>query len=150
MATNGELIKKRGKSRIMTRRDMRAPLPQPQELGGRRTFSRLEVCKKQEYVDGNQVVDGEGRCGKGSLTNTFSDIAHGTTTSLPTTPPKSADLEDWIRLANVDDEAPTRAAGCRARVAEGVVMESGVVGPINSTRRKRAKQTSAPSAEVPQ
>jgi hypothetical protein len=117
MATNGELMEKRGKSRIMTRRrHARRPLPQPQEVEDRGTFSRLEVGKKQEYVDGNQDLSAKrADCEKGSLSNTFFDIAHCTTTSLPMDPPKSAVVEDWIRLANVDEKTQTRAAGSRAR-----------------------------------
>jgi hypothetical protein len=65
-------------------------------------------------------------------------------------PSKSAVVERWFRSANVEGQATVRPAGNEAREAEGVVMVSGVVGPMSSTRRKRAKETSAHSAENPQ
>jgi hypothetical protein len=65
-------------------------------------------------------------------------------------PSKSAVVERWLRPANVEGQATARPADNGAREAEGVVMVSGVVGPMSSTRRKRAKETSAQSAENPQ
>lgn len=59
-------------------------------------------------------------------------------------PSKSAVDERWISPANVERQPTARPAGNGARKAEGVV------GPMSSTRRKRAKQTSAQSAENPQ
>jgi len=62
----------------------------------------------------------------------------------------SATVEERIRPAKVDGEATARAASNGARAAAGVVMEFSVVGPMSSTRRKKAKQNSAQSAENPQ
>jgi hypothetical protein len=63
---------------------------------------------------------------------------------------KSAVVERWFRPANVEGQATARPASNGAREAEGVVMVSGVIGPMSSTRRKRAKETTAQSAENPQ
>jgi hypothetical protein len=59
----------------------------------------------------------------------------------------SAIVEERYRLDNVSKEATARAASNGAKAAEGEVMEFGVVGPMSSTRRKKAGQNSVQSAE---
>jgi hypothetical protein len=79
---------------------------------------------------------GVGKSGKESLSNTFFDIHCTQILGSAHEPSGLAVVGIWNRKANVQCEPTATLVSARARGADGVLVESGVVEPISSSRRE--------------